>query len=315
MLGQFVTHDSVSGMVAQARQSRRPWLLLDGHEFRTAYNQRPFLVRHRLAEHPYFEYGALAALCRRLPIDQVRYRFGVIPSDAEFDTSLQRFRQGLTLDDAIDRMEERQAYIAIYNAEKDPEYRPVIEALLGELAAHSEAIDPGLNWYSTYIFVTAKDSVTPYHMDREMNFLLQIRGTKTVKLWDPHDDEIMNPDEKDRLLADRSQPLPTYKPSFERKAMIFDLVPGNGVHHPFLAPHLVTTGRQLSISLAITFRTHRSDVWTDAHCFNYRLRQRTKLALGTVGRFGVVDTTKAGFIRLTRKARRIFRTSRTPSEP
>jgi len=27
--------------------------------------------------------------------------------------------------------------------------------------------------------------ITPYQMDREMNFLLQIRGTKTVPLWDP----------------------------------------------------------------------------------------------------------------------------------
>lgn len=54
------------------------------------------------------------------------------------------------------------------------------------------------------------------------------------------------------------------------------------------------TGRQLSISLAITFRTHRSDVWTDAHCFNHCLRQRTRLTLGTVGQFGAIDATKAG---------------------
>ena len=26
-------------------------------------------------------------------------------------------------------------------------------------------IEPGMNWYSTYIFISTQDSVTPYHMD------------------------------------------------------------------------------------------------------------------------------------------------------
>ena len=180
----------------------------------------------------------------------------------------------------------------------------MIEGLLGEIALHTEPIEPGMNWYSTYLFITAHDSVTPYHMDREMNFLLQIRGTKSVKLWDPHDPEIMTAAEKDKLMTERDEPLPTYKPAFERKAMVFDLEPGLGVHHPFIAPHLVTTGRQLSISLAITFRTRRSDMWTDAHRFNHRLRSRLGIAPVDVGNVGVLDAARAGLIRVTRQARR-----------
>jgi hypothetical protein len=147
-------------------------------------------------------------------------------------------------------------------------------------------------------------------MDREMNFLLQIRGTKTVKLWDPRDPEIMTPAQKDQLLAAREEPRPIYKPSFERKAMTFALAPGLGVHHPFIAPHLVTTGKQLSISLAITFRTERSDRWTDAHRFNHRMRSRLGVAPGSVGSLGVVDATKAGIIRMGRQARRLLHLER-----
>ena len=305
MLGNGVSVSRVKELVALQR-SRTPWLQLEEPEFRNAYNQRPFLVRHRLAEHPLFEYSALAALCRRLPAKQVPYRFGVVPSDTDFDSSLQRYRGALTLDDALDQLEAKQAYVAIYNAETDPAYRPVIEGLLGEIATHTEPLEPGLNWYSTYIFITARDSVTPYHMDREMNFLLQIRGTKQVKLWDPHDPEIMTPAQRDQLLAEREQPRPTYKPAFERKAMTFDLAPGLGVHHPFIAPHLVTTGKQLSISLAITFRTDRSDIWTDAHRFNHRLRSRLGVAPGTVGSLDVIDATKAGLLRMGRHARRLL---------
>jgi hypothetical protein len=152
-------------------------------------------------------------------------------------------------------------------------------------------------------------------MDREMNFLLQVRGTKMVKLWDPRDPEIMTPAQKDQLLAQRRVPRPTYKPSLERKAMTFELAPGLGVHHPFIAPHLVTTGKQLSISLAITFRTQRSDVWTDAHRFNHRLRNRLGIAPGAVGSLGVVDATKAGIIRLGRQARRLLRPGSAAEQP
>lgn len=314
MLGRFVLPSEISGLITQARRASTSWLLFDQREFRAGYNEHPFLVRHRLADHPMFDFRALAALCRRLPREQVQYRFGVVPADAEFDTSLERFRGQLTLDDAIERMEEKQAYIAIYNPESDPEYQPAIEGLLGEIAAQTEPIEPGLNWYSTYIFITAHDSVTPYHMDREMNFLLQIRGTKTVRLWDPGDPEIMTPAQKDQLLTQRSEPRPTYKPSFEDKAMTFELAPGLGVHHPFIAPHLVITGKQLSISLAITFRTHRSDVWTDAHRFNHRLRSRLGIAPGSVGSFGIIDATKASIIRLSREAKRLLRPGSQPSD-
>jgi len=145
-----------------------------------------------------------------------------------------------------------------------------------------------------------------------MNFLLQIRGRKTVKLWDPHDDEIMSAVDKDLLLAARDEPRPAYKPSFDAKAMTFELAPGLGVHHPFIAPHLVKTGRELSISLAITFRTRRSDIWTDAHRFNHLLRTRLGLAPLPVGRLPALDATKARLLRLSRHARQLLRSDRLP---
>jgi hypothetical protein len=148
MLGNGVSLSRVKELVALTQRSSTPWLQLEEPEFRNGYNQRPFVVRHRLAEHPLFEYRALAALCRRLPAKQVPYRFGVVPSDTDFDASLQRYRGALTLDDAIEQLEAKQAYIAIYNAETDPEYRPVIEGVLGEIAAHTEPIEPGLNCFA-----------------------------------------------------------------------------------------------------------------------------------------------------------------------
>lgn len=299
MLGEFLTATKLAEIRHMARAQQTPWLQLDPAELNRFYNRLPFQVHHRLPEHPLFRLEELFKLCRRLPPDQLHFRFGKVPIDTHFDSSLFRYRQDLTLDDAINQLEARQAYIAIYNPERDPGYRPVIEGLLGELAQHTEVLDPGLNWYSTYIFISAKDSVTPYHMDREMNFLLQIRGSKIAQLWDPADDEVMSPAEKERLMMGRERPV--YRPSLAGKAMVFPLEPGVGVHHPFIAPHIVHTGPELSISLAITFRTALSDVWSDAYRFNHKLRA-LGLNPGRVGASPWLDRGKAMGLRLARRA-------------
>ena len=306
MLGTLVSPEHVKQLAALATAADRHWIQFDPALLKDGYNRRPFVVNHLLAEHPMFTFDALFALCRRMPESMVKLRIGVVPVDTDFDKSLNSFNHGMQLDDAIANFVQRQAYIVVNNPELDEVYRPIIEGFVGEIARHTETLEPGLNWYSTYIFITAQGAVTPYHMDREMNFLLQVCGTKTVRLWDPFDNEIMSPAQKDQLLADRDEPRPPYHPSFEQKAMIFELEPGLGVHHPFIAPHLVKTGPAPSISLAITFRTQRSDIWTDAHCFNQRLR-KLGLRPAPVGRHPVVDLGKAILLRTLRRARGTLR--------
>ncbi|HEY1816884.1 MAG TPA: cupin-like domain-containing protein [Kofleriaceae bacterium] len=304
MLGDWVSKPQLQERIENGR--RESWLDLDADEFRRNYNRRPFVVHHRLAEHPAFQLERLRALCHRLPRELVKFRAGKVPHDANFDTSLDDFKT-ITFEQAVDGLEEHRAYIAIYNAERDEEYGRILGGLLGELAGQTEAVEPGLNWYSTYIFISTQDALTPYHMDREMNFLLQIRGTKTVRLWDPNDPDVMTPAERDRLLSFTGDPRPAYKDALEQKAMIFELEPGLGVHHPFIAPHLVHTRSGVSISLAITFRTPKSDEWTDAHRFNHVLMRRLGMSPRTVGESALVDRGKAGLVRTVRRLRKLTR--------
>jgi hypothetical protein len=299
MLGTEISAQQFRELLARTKRSPT-WLELDDGEVRAHYNKSGFLVRHRLAEHPMFQLDELFALCRRAP-QLAKHRFGVVPVDAHFNSSLGDYRRDLTLDDAIDHLVEKRAYIAIYNAEKDPRYTPVIEGLLGELGIAVQGIERTFNWYSTYVFITANDSITPYHMDREMNFLLQIRGTKSVKLWDPNDDEVMTAEQRDYLFTFAEDSRPTYRESLEAKAQTFALVPGLGVHHPFIAPHLVTTGPELSISFAITFRTPSSDLRSDVHAFNHRARR-----FG-LDRIPISERGKAAVIRTLRRAKSVLR--------
>lgn len=302
MLGRLISARQYSDLLAQGRAEAAPILKFEPETLTSCYNRKPFLLEHRLTEHPAFSLMQLFALCRRMPSEKILYRIGNIPGDAELDSSYDRYKQGLTLDETLDHFEEKQAYICINNPELDAEFQPMIEGMLAEVAAQIDSLDPWISWYSTYIFISARDSITPYHMDREMNFLLQIRGTKTVHLWDPSDSEIMTPAQKDLLLA-HTGGRPTYRPSIESKATTYELQPGLGVHHPFIAPHRVHTGSELSVSLALTFRTRQSDMWADAHRFNARMRG-LGLQPVPVGRSAVVDRAKSRLARMSHRVRR-----------
>jgi hypothetical protein len=305
MLGDHLTQERFESLVAAAAQGPR-WLELDAAATGEHYNRHGYRVSHRLPQHPMFELEALKVLCRRMGPHAVKHRVGVVPVDAHFDTSLGKYRQGLQFEDAVDRLEESGAYLAVYNPEKDPQYRPVIEGLVGELGLALQDRERSFNWYSTYIFISAQDSITPYHMDREMNYLLQVRGTKTVQLWDPMDPAVMTPAQRDYLFSHAFDARPTWRAELEPLAARFELAPGLGVHHPFIAPHLVTTGPALSISLAITFRTPRSDTWSAAHFFNHKV-QRFGLGRVPVRESDVVDSAKATFVRAVRVAKAVVR--------
>lgn len=296
MLGEDISAERYRALIASRRPQTESWLKFDPSQVAASYNRRPFQVEHRLQAHPLFELDALFALCRRLPRQQVVHRFGPTAIDADFDASFHIDRKGMTLEDAIAQFEERQAYIYVANPERDPEYRPVIEGLLAEVAAQTDALDPHMTWYSTYVFISAQQSVTPYHADREMNFLMQVRGLKMVQLWDPADDEVLGQARKEHMFSSAADARPRYQASFAAKAMHYELRPGIGVHHPFLAPHLVQTGPELSISFALTFRTRQSDVWSDAYRFNRRLRK-----------FGLQPTAVGSAPRLDRAKARLYR--------
>jgi hypothetical protein len=309
MLGAVVTPEAYAQLLRAQQAAPDRWLDFDAAVIARDYNRLPFLMQHRLHQHPGFELDALRALCNRLPASNWICRRAVVPIDAHFDTSLPRYAEPIGIDQAFAELEARQLYIAVYNPERDPEFRVIIEGLLGEIAAATDAIEHRINWYSTYLFISAQDAVTPYHMDREMNFLLQIRGHKTVRLWDPNDDRVMSPADRDYLFSWAEDSRPVYRPELEALAVRFELAPGLGVHHPFIAPHLVHTGPELSVSLAVTFRTPRSDRQTNAHRFNQNLRRHIGVAAGQVGKFAAIDEAKAMAMLTAGRVKRLLKGS------
>jgi hypothetical protein len=311
MLGELVTPRHVASLADRARQRGDRWIHFDETAMRRGYDRAPFLVEHSLHRRRAFELEPLSAFCKRRP-DLVGWRRGRVPVTEDFARSFAHYAEERTLDQVLADLGRRESYVLITNPERDPEYREVMEEMLGEIALATAELDPGITWYSTYIFISSAGSLTPYHMDREMNFLMQIRGQKFARLWIRDDEEVMTAAEKDELLAYASDTRPPFRESIADKAMKFDLREGMGLHHPFIAPHIIETTAELSISLAFTYRTRRTDRWTNAHRWNHGMR---KLGLRPIAveTSPLMDRVKSIAVQSARGARRVF--ARPPAAP
>ena len=120
-------------------------------------------------------------------------------------------------------------------------------------------------------FITSPGRVTPYHIDRECNFLLQIRGEKNLYVFDRNDEEVLPITEIERFWAVDNNAA-VYKPQFQNRASTYRLVPGNGVHIPVNNPHWVQNDNNVSISLSVNF-TWKD--WERANVYraNYLMRK------------------------------------------
>ncbi|MBS2032713.1 MAG: cupin-like domain-containing protein [Deltaproteobacteria bacterium] len=245
----------------------------DPAEFGRKYNRAPFLFRHNLVDHPLLQLPKLAELALRMDPQHILHRSGRVPPDTNFDHAHELHPARTSLAYTLEHIAESGSAVTINTPELDAEYKPFIASLYEEVRQATEPIDPGITYTAAYIFIAAPGSLTPYHMDREMNFLIHLRGKKVAQLWDPADPAVMSPEDVDQLFARFDIPRPGYRPELDAKAMTFDLLPGQGVHHPFIAPHLVRTTTELAISLAVTFRTRASDRIAQLHNVNHRLRK------------------------------------------
>lgn len=243
---------------------------IDAETFAAHYDKRPFGFRHNLKDHPLLEWSSLVALAKRMPREKVLHRNGRVPIATNFDHAHENHANALSLEETLDRIQEVQGYVVVNTPELDARFRPLVDDVIVELKERLRVLDPGLYWHASYLFLSAGGSVTPYHMDREMNFLLQIRGSKQVQLWQP---DIMTPEERERLMVDWTGPRPPWKEAHRASVQAFELQPGDGVHHPFIAPHLVENGPDLSVSFAVTFRTSGTDRKTNVYKTNHYLRR------------------------------------------
>jgi hypothetical protein len=243
---------------------------IDQKTFRTCFDRRPFLIGHELTNHPLFEISRLLRLHRSLPESSVEYNAGNIPVSVAPERTP---GNGLSAEETIRRIAECKSWLVLKYVEQEPEYRALLHRLLAEVARHSEPLRPGMYLPQGFIFISSPGSVTPYHMDPEHNFLMQIRGSKRIHMFDGRDRSILSEEELEQFYCGGHRNL-QYRTNIERKAWTFELRPGFGLHFPVTAPHYVRNGPEVSVSFSITFRTPDQERRRVLHRCNAFLRRR-----------------------------------------
>ncbi len=278
--------------------SSGPRLEIDADEFREKFDRQPFLIGHHLCDHPLFQLPKLLDLARRLPAENIEYNAGEMPLSV--DPSLTP-RNGLSIEETIRRIEECKSWLVIKYVEHDPAYRALLEQCLAEVRPHSEPLFPGMSLPQAFVFITSPNSVTPYHMDPEHNFLLQIRGSKTVRQFDR---SVVSEEEYERFYDGGHRNL-KFKEEYLAKSWEFDLQPGFGLHFPVTFPHWVKNGPGVSISFSITFRTPDLDRRVLVYNVNSFLRRRG-ITPTPRGQSPWRDAMKYQAARILRRTRRLF---------
>ncbi|HZN86260.1 MAG TPA: cupin-like domain-containing protein [Burkholderiales bacterium] len=271
------------------------FLELEARAMREDFDRRPFALRHRLCAHPLFALPRLLALARRLPPECIETNAGDLPVDQDPRATP---RNGLSAEETLRRIAQCGSWMVLKNVQRDPDYAALLQGCLAELRAPDARLAQG------FVFVSSPGAVTPFHMDPEHNFLLQVAGRKTIHVFDPADREVLAEEDLERFHAGAHRNLP-WREAWQPRARAFALGPGDGVHVPVTAPHWVRNGDAVSVSFSVTFRSRASERRAQVYAMNARLRRRGRVP-APVGASALRDALKGFSLRLIRRAERLL---------
>lgn len=213
---------------------------------------RTFRLTHRLADHPLFKLDRLARLAASLPAEQIEFNGPVAPDQDPQATP----SNGLSAEETVRRIEECKSWMVLKNVEHDPDYKALLDACLDEVAEQTGGVMGGALKRQAFIFVTSPGNVTPLHTDPEYNFLLQIRGSKHMSLFDQRDRAIVSEEDLE-MYPGKHRNLP-YRDEFEARATQQTIEPGEAIFVPLFDPHWVRNGPDVSVSFSITWHSATS---------------------------------------------------------
>jgi len=259
--------------------------------------QRMCPLRHNIGEHPLFQLPALRELANELVLTgQCRFQRPGATQGSAFEHD-PRHPQGLSIEEVFARIEEPGSWLALYNIETVPRYQAALNRIVDDLRPVIEAEQPGIFLVTGFMFLSAPPSVTPFHIDRENNFWLQLHGRKTMSVWDSRDRAIVPAAAVEDFIAGGTQS--PFQESFRARSSEFNTGPGDGVYFPATSPHMTRTdnswvkpGDGVSVSLGINFYTSVTRRTAQVHQFN-RIMRRMGMSPAYPGQSSAVDSLKA----------------------
>ena len=288
-------------------------------------------LRHDFHRDPRLQLDALATLAHELmPLGQCRFVDPGITQSAAFRHEA-KHPDGRGIDEVFRRIEEPGSWIALYNIESIERYRVLLADILDTVRPIIEKEQPGIFNITGFLFISAPPSVTPFHIDRENNFWLQLHGRKVLSVWDAENREVVSARAIEDFIVAHSAAGVRLQEAYRASSHAFDSGPGDGVYFPTTSPHMtrsdtawVTPGDGVSVSLGVTFYTSHTRRLARIHQINRLCRRYLKREPRSPGQSAALDAIKAPLgwalaasrhaIRRQRHALRALRSGQRPAD-
>jgi Cupin superfamily protein len=253
-------------------------------EFLDCFRQKPFLFSHSLNSNDLFTTKSVEKLAEIWSRDNTKTGFFYL--DRKFrEWGSEDHRSGLLeafRNSDLSRMRMKLSFI-----HTQPQYDQVLDTVTQELSQLTN-VDLRKDYRAPLatLFLSSPNEFTPYHIDSEDSFLLQIQGNKTIYIFDGRDSEILNGRDIEKYWAQNEI---EFREEIRSRSTKFEMKPGTGVHIPMHFPHMVESGPSSSVSLSIGYESITFD--RDLFRVNYQLR---KLGLNPAppGKHKAIDSTK-----------------------
>jgi hypothetical protein len=217
---------------------------------------------------------SLVALGRRLEARRlVRTHSDAATAGSSFADAPLLHPNRKSAEETLSGIAHAKAWMSLLNVQADPQYRRLIDEVLDGIKPFLDMRDPGMSFRAGWIFVSSPNAVTPFHIDHEHNFILQIRGSKRLYAWDPTDRKTLSEEALERFHDHNSRELVAWDESFRPRARVFNLEPGLGGYMPSTTGHMVENGDGPSITMSFTYYTNATRRSEMLYRGNWRLRR------------------------------------------
>jgi hypothetical protein len=232
-------------------------------------------VRHHVSDHPLLQVDSLVQLGTRLARHgRIRTHSNEAYAGTAFNHAPMLYPNQKSPEETLANIASAKAWMSLLNVQTDDVYRGLVDEVLGDLKPAVDRVDPGMSYRGGWIFVTSPNTITPFHMDKEHNFILQIQGKKRLMVWEPDDVVAVSEEARDLFHATHSRDLVAWREELRSRAHVFDIEPGMGAYMPSTAPHLVENGDGPSITVSFTYYTDATRRDARLHALHQRLRDR-----------------------------------------